>query len=52
MKNNKNLGGIILVVIGIIFFLKNFINIPIYINWSYVWPVIIIVIGARLYYKK
>jgi len=37
MKNRKCTGGIILIVLGIIFFLKNFINIPgIEIDWNYI----------------
>ncbi len=50
MKYNKHSGGIALITIGIVFFLKNFVNI-IDINWDYIWPLILIVVGVGLLFR-
>ena len=53
MNKKINIGGVILIILGSIFFLKNFIDIPgIDINWPYIWPLILIFIGVRLIIKK
>lgn len=46
---NKKVGAWILIVVGGIFFLKNFVSIDILanINWNYIWPLILIFLGAR-----
>ena len=53
MNKKINIGGAVLIILGSIFFLNNFIDIPgININWSYIWPLILIFIGVRLIMKK
>jgi uncharacterized integral membrane protein len=53
MENRKDIGGIILIILGVIFFLKNFINIPgIEIKWNYIWPIILIIVGIIRLWKK
>ena len=45
--------GIILVVLGVVFFLKNFIDISLPdINWSYIWPLILMAIGIRAMLRR
>lgn len=49
---NFNWGGLVLIVLGGLFFLRNFIDIPAFdVNWKYVWPLILVVIGVRLLIK-
>ena len=48
IKSKKQIKGIILITIGVLFFLINFINIP-NINWRYVWPIILIIVGIDYY---
>ena len=54
MKNKKiSIWGIILILVGAVYFLKNFIDIPsININWSYIWPVLLIIWGVKLILRK
>ncbi len=48
MHNKKNSLGIVLIVIGAVFFLKNFVNISFFSNiWNYLWPIALIVIGMQ-----
>ncbi len=44
------LGAFILIGIGTFFFLSNFVNI--HINWNYVWPLILIVVGLNMLRMK
>ena len=45
--------GIILIALGSVFFLKNFVDISLPdINWSYIWPLILIVIGIRAILRR
>ncbi len=51
MKNNTiSIGGVILILLGITFFLENFIDIDI--NWNYVWPLIMIAVGVNMILNK
>lgn len=44
---NRNILGIILVVIGVIFLLASF-NLLWWLRWEYLWPLVIIAIGALI----
>ena len=46
--------GLILVAIGVIFLIQNIFSINVLGNlpWDYIWPTIIILLGAHIIYKK
>jgi len=50
MNTNIHVGGVILVFFGIIFFINNFVKIDI--EWSYVWPLVMIIFGISLILNK
>jgi len=51
MTKKISIVGVLLIIIGAIFFLKNFIDIPINIEWKYIWPIIVIALGVKMIFK-
>lgn len=43
--------GILLVIIGAVFLLKN-LGLMAMVNWDLIWPIVLIVIGVVMIYKK
>jgi phage shock protein C len=55
MNNNKDvaqIGGLVLIVLGVIFLLDQFDFIPYWFNFEQFWPVILVVIGLGLIFKS
>ena len=53
MRKGKHLFGIILIVIGVIFLLKNFISVPFFdVLWNYFWTIALIVVGFQKKFLK
>jgi membrane-bound ClpP family serine protease len=53
MQNKQQLLGIVLITIGSIFLLRNFIDVPfLSILWKYFWPIALIVIGFQKLSKR
>lgn len=53
MSQNKGLGGIFIVVVGIILLLRQFAPFDAYLpDWLFTWPMILIVIGAFIFLKN
>ncbi len=53
MIKKRNFWGIALIALGIVFFLGNFVDLPgITINWKYIWPLILVVVGLGLLANK
>ena len=50
MKFKSNIGGWVLIGMGIAFFLKNFYEINI--NWEYIWPLMFVGLGLSMILKK
>lgn len=43
--------GYALVILGVIFLLKN-LGLLVAINWDLVWPIVLVIIGILMIYKK
>lgn len=55
VNNNKDvaqIGGLVLIVLGVIFLLDQFDFIPYWFNFEQFWPVILVVIGLGLIFKS
>lgn len=50
LTKNLDIKGVILIIVGSIFFLNNFLGISII--WSYIWPLILIGLGVWLIMKN
>ena len=55
MNKNISITGLILILLGAYFILGNFIDLDFlgqYVQWSYIWPLILIIIGVKMVIKK
>ena len=48
-RHSGSIFGLILMVLGVLILIEKIV--PIYINWDYVWPIILVVLGAYLVFR-
>ena len=51
-KNNSNIFAVIIIVVGVLFLLNNFFHIFYYLNLSRIWPIVLIIVGLFLIFRK